>query len=355
MKKLIPIIFFGGCSTEYEISLQSAHAVLSHLDPEKYAPLMVGMTPDGHWLHYTGPIDHIASDTWAQDPALVTPCALSPERGRHELIVFGKCLLRLKFDAAFPVLHGKNGEDGTLQGLLELAGIPIIGCGTLASALAMDKARTHTLAESAGVSVPKGKAFPRGTAPEVIAAWAEILGYPVFVKPVRAGSSFGISRVTAADKLSDAVQQAFLYDDMVIIEQAVEGFEVGCAVLGNQNLITGRVDEIELSGGFFDFTEKYQLITSKIHCPARIAPETEEKICFAAKKIYHALGCKVFARVDMFLTTDGQILCNEVNTIPGFTAHSRYPGMMQAIGISFSALLDRMIALGMEGANTPCA
>lgn len=349
MKKHVIAVLFGGCSTEYEISLQSARAVLEHLDRQKYVPLPVGITKDGRWLHYTGPLAGLETDTWADDPAQAHPCMLSPDRGRHELVVLDGCITRLAFAAAFPVLHGKNGEDGTVQGLLELAGIPVIGCGTLAGALAMDKDRAHKLAQLAGVRVPASAVFDRTAEPDAIARAAARLGYPVFVKPVRAGSSFGVAKVSDPRALPEAVGEAFRHDGQVILEQTIEGFEVGCAVLGNDALTVGRVDEIELAHGFFDFTEKYNLITSRIHCPARIDRAAETRIQQAAQAVYRALGCRVFARVDLFLTPDGSIVFNEVNTIPGFTAHSRYPRMMQEIGLDFPALLDRMIALGLEG------
>ena len=168
------------------------------------------------------------------------------------------------------------------------------------------------------------------------------------VKPVKAGSSYGVTKVTQASQLSDAIALAFKYDTQVILEENIEGFEVGCAVLGNQELTVGEVDEIELSSGFFDFTEKYTLKTSAIHVPARIAPEKAAEIKETAKRIYLALGCRGFARVDMFLTPEGKIVFNEANTIPGFTSHSRYPGMMKAAGHSFGEILTRIIELAFE-------
>ena len=251
------------------------------------------------------------------------------------------------FDAAFPVLHGKNGEDGTIQGVFELAGVPVIGCGTLASALCMDKDRAHKLAALAGVAVPQSAVFSRGAAMGDIRAAARQLAYPLFVKPVRAGSSFGVSRVECEEDLTAAVQAAFCHDSEILLEEAVPGFEVGCAVLGNEELTVGAVDEIELAQGFFDYTEKYTLKTSAIHCPARIPAQKAAEIQEAARTVYKALGCRVFARVDLFLTPDGRILLNEVNTIPGFTAHSRYPSMMKAAGLKLPALITRMIELGV--------
>ena len=341
------LVFFGGCSTEYAVSLQSAAAVLENLAPARWAPVPVGITREGEWLHYTGPLPAIPADTWHKDQLHCVPCTLNAARGAGELwLADGR---RIAFDAAFPVLHGKNGEDGTLQGLLELAGVPLIGCGCLAGALCMDKDRAHKLAALAGVAVPKSAAFPRGTDPQEILSAAEAIGWPVFVKPVRAGSSFGVTRLERPEGLIPAVEGAFRHDREVLLEEAVPGFEVGCAVLGNGELTVGLVDEIELSGGFFNFEEKYTLKTSAIHCPARIPQEKAAEIQAAAKVIYRVLDCRVFARVDLFLTPEGKIVFNEVNTIPGFTSHSRYPTMMKGIGLDFSALVDRIITLGVTG------
>ena len=330
MSKICIAVLFGGCSTEYGVSLQSAAAVLRHLDKSKYDVLPVGIDRAGHWLYYTGYLDGLLDGSWCDALDDCIPCAVSPNRGQPELILFGDEVERIPFDAAFPVLHGKNGEDGTVQGLLELAGVPVIGCGTLCSALCMDKDRAHKLAALAGVAVPASAVFHRSASPAEIYRAAETLGY--------------LDQIAG----SPALRDAFYHDSEVLLEEAVEGFEVGCAVLGNETLTVGAVDEIELSDGFFDFEEKYTLKTSQIHCPARISEEQAERICAAAKTIYRALGCRVFARVDLFLTPDGSIVFNEVNTIPGFTAHSRYPNMMKAAGLEFGPLVERLIALGME-------
>ncbi len=340
------LVLFGGCSSEHSVSLQSAHAVLAHLDLNKYHPLPVGITEDGRWLCCAGGFDGLLRGSWQAEGI---PCALRLDRGQTALLLLDGSGNTLNFDAAFPVLHGKNGEDGTVQGLLELVGIPIIGCGTLSSALCMDKDRAHRLAEAAGVPVPRSAAVSAGASWEDVQAAAETLGYPLFVKPVRAGSSFGVSRVETPEALPAAVENAFRQDSRILLEEAVPGFEVGCAVMGNPGetaLTVGAVDEIELSGGFFDFEEKYTLKTSSIHCPARISLKRAEEIQTAARKVYEALDCRCFARVDFFLTPEGGILFNEVNTIPGFTAHSRYPSMMKAAGLDFPALLDRLIELG---------
>lgn len=335
------LIFFGGCSTEYGVSLQSAHAVLTHLDRSRFEPLLVGITQSGGWLYYAGAPDNIPADRWQGTECV--PCTLVLSRGVSHLLLLDGSGTQLSFDAAFPVLHGKNGEDGTLQGLLELAGIPVIGCGALSSALCMDKDRAHKLAALAGVKVPRSVVFRRSAGMDEIKAAAAELGYPLFVKPVRAGSSFGITRVTGPEGLPGAVAAAFANDRELLLEEAIPGFEVGCAVLGTDELTVGAVDEIELSQGFFDFEEKYTLKTSAIHCPARIHPLKAAEIQAVAKAIYRALDCKDFARVDLFLTPEEEIVFNEVNTIPGFTAHSRYPNMMKAAGLDFTTLITRII------------
>ena len=346
MKKLRLAVLFGGCSPEHEVSLQSAYGVLTHLDPAKYEPVPVGITRQGRWFLYRGPYDALPDGSWEKQAGFLTPAVLSPDRETHGLLLLspaGPSALRL--DAAFPVLHGKNGEDGTVQGLLELAGIPVVGCGVLPSALCMDKDMAHRLAAAAGVAVPRSALFWAGEDLALLGPRTAGLAWPRFVKPARAGSSFGVSRIAGPVELVGAVTAALEHDSKVIIEEAVPGFEVGCAVLGREELTVGLVDEIELAGGFFDYTEKYHLITSAIHVPARISPEQTAEIQDTAKTVYRALGCDGFARVDLFLTPEGQVVFNEVNTIPGFTSHSRYPAMMAGIGLDFPALLDRLIAL----------
>lgn len=347
MDKRTVAVLFGGCSSEYSVSLASAQAVVQHMDRERYTPVLIGISRSGAWLHYTGPVERIAEDTW-NDPRWCAPAVVSLDRGDQTLLVRrGKQVERVHLDAAFPVLHGKNGEDGTVQGVFELAGIPLVGCGVLASALCMDKDRAHKLAAVAGVSVPNSYVLGRGEAGEA-ASRAERLGYPIFVKPVKAGSSYGVTKVTERGQLAAAVELAFSHDDAVLLEECISGFEVGCAVLGNDVLTVGAVDEIELQSGFFDYTEKYTLKTAQIHVPARIRPEQSTQIQETARTVYRALGCRGFARVDLFLDAQGRIVFNEVNTIPGFTAHSRYPSMMKAAGLSLQEILTAVIELAVE-------
>ncbi len=348
-KKRIAVIF-GGNSTEYEVSLQSAASVFENVNTNRFDIIPIGITRSGEWYHYTGEKEKIADNTWFEDSKKLCPVVVSGNRSVKGFLEFAADRCRvMEVDLAFPVLHGKNGEDGTLQGLFELAGIPVIGCNTLSSALCMDKDRAHKLVSLAGISVPKSVTFNRFFKKAALKEIEANLTYPLFVKPVRGGSSFGITRVTKKQALDAAIALAFEHDTEVIVEERIDGFEVGCAVLGIDELTVGRVDEIELSGGFFDYTEKYTLKASKIHMPARIDGEAERRIQEAAVTIYKVLGCSGFARVDMFYTPAGEIVFNEVNTIPGFTSHSRYPNMMKGVGLSFPQLLDKLIGLYMEG------
>ena len=209
--------------------------------------------------------------------------------------------------------------------------------------LSAASASPHAAELSAASVSPSGSAVSGDGLYFSAKSFAQETGYPLFVKPVKAGSSYGVTKVASPEQLAPAIELAFRYDNQVILEENIEGFEVGCAVLGSSEPITGEVDEIELSGGFFDFTEKYTLKTSSIHVPARIDASKAAEIKETAKTIYRTLGCSGFARVDMFLTPEGEIVFNEVNTIPGFTEHSRYPGMMKAAGYSFENVLDMII------------
>ncbi len=341
-------IIFGGCSPEYEVSLNSASSVIEHINDDLYNTILIGITKEGEWFRYFGNVDKIRSNTWFEEKEC-NPVAFSQSRSIHGFYEFAGGSHSITYvDAAFPVLHGRNGEDGTVQGMLKLAGVPFVGCGILSSAMCMDKDIAHRIAQSAGVRVPMSVAADKNMQLKDIIMLAETLRYPVFVKPARAGSSFGITCANSRPDLEKAILNAFEYDSKIVIEENIEGFEVGCAILGNDDLIIGEVDEIELLTGFFDYNEKYTLKTSKIHMPARIDKMTSEKIKNTATILYNALCCNGFARVDMFLTPDKEIVFNEVNTIPGFTAHSRYPNMLRGAGLSFSSVVDRLIRMAIE-------
>lgn len=344
MRKIKTAILFGGCSTEYEISLQSVYGVLSHMNKERYEPFLVGVTRDGRWLLYNGGAEKIQNDTWQEDSGCI-PAILSPDRTDRGLLVFhGDRVERIGIDVIFPVLHGKNGEDGTVQGIAELADIPVAGCGLLSSAICMDKDVAHKLAAAAGISVPPSVTVRQGETEEQIIAMTQALKYPLFVKPAAAGSSIGISRIMKQEELYHAVLNALRESDKAVIEQEIKGFEVGCAVLGQAGALTvGEVDEIELSQGFLDYEEKYGDRTAQIRVPAGLDREQTENVKSTALKLYQALECSGFARVDMFLTPEGEIIFNEINTIPGLTAHSRFPNMLGAAGTGFAKMLDILI------------
>jgi D-alanine---D-serine ligase len=322
--------------------------VLTSFDKDKFEPVPVGITREGEWFRFYGDIKKIHDDNWQGEDCV--PALITPSRSVHGILEFRDSgTTQTYIDAAMPVLHGKNGEDGTVQGLLELAGIPVVGCGAMASALCMDKDRAHKLVEFAGFRVPKAVTYTsEREAYEQAPVWAEKTGYPLFVKPVKAGSSIGISKVKAEPDFERAIRLAFSHDDVIIIEEAIIGIEVSCAVLGDVELTVGAVDEIEISGDLFDYNEKYTLATSAIHIPARIPEAKAREVQENAKSIFRVLGCTGFARVDQFLTPEGDIVFNEVNTIPGFTEHSQYPSMMSAAGISLIEVITRAVTLAVS-------
>ncbi len=344
MKKKKIAVLFGGCSTEYEVSLQSAYGVITHINEEKYELFMIGIAKDsGQWFWYDGDTNRIAKDTWEGSGECI-PVFVPTDKSVQGFCYFKDNRVHiLHLDGVFPILHGKNGEDGTVQGALSLAGIPVIGCGILSSALCMDKEAAHRTAVQQGVPAPASCVVRKPYDKFQVQTDAKKLRYPLFVKPVRSGSSFGITLVRQEEELIPALERAFLHDSMVVMEERIEGVEVGCAVIGTETLLIGAVDEIELSEGFFDYTEKYTLKTSAIHVPARVSEKTARQIKKTAEVLYRTLGCSGFARVDMFLTREGEIYFNEVNTIPGFTLHSRFPNMMKAVGYSFEEIVNRIL------------
>ncbi|UNC93024.1 D-alanine--D-serine ligase VanG [Candidatus Contubernalis alkaliaceticus] len=351
MKKKKVAVLFGGCSTEYEVSLKSAAAVIDNCCRDKYEIILIGITREGKWFRYYGDTQKIENDTWFLEGVCVE-AIISPSRDVHGMIEFGsEGFCRTRIDVAFPVLHGKNGEDGTLQGLLEVAGIPFVGCDTLSSSMCMDKDIAHKIVGLEGIKTPNSICItkPRDNQPALDFALQQ--GFPVYVKPANAGSSMGITKANCEAELLAGMEKAFEHDRRVLIEENIDGFEVGCAVLGSDKLLTGEVDEIELCGGFFDYREKYTLETAKIHLPARIDERTTEKIKDTALIIYKALCCRGFARVDMFLTGQKEVVFNEINTIPGFTTKSRYPTMLCAVGLSYGEIIDNLINFALRSGD----
>lgn len=344
MKKLKIACLFGGCSSEYAISLVSAASVIRAIDKEKYECFMIGITKDGNFYLYEGDIDKIEKDEWYDENSKKITWSINRDEPGF-IILDDKETSVVSIDLAFPILHGANGEDGRIQGLFELAGIKYVGCDLMSSALGMDKFLAHELVRLNGLLVPKSYKFTKDIPYEKIISIVSDLDYPLFVKPLRAGSSLGITKVYNISELNSALTLAFNYDDSIIIEENIDGFEVGCAILGNDNLITGEVDEIEISGGLFDYEKKYEARDSKVYLPARLSVSEREKIKKTALQIYKILGCKDLARVDMFYTKDKKIVFNEVNTLPGFTSHSRFPNMLKNVGYTFEQIIQMLIEM----------
>ncbi len=352
MKQIKVAILFGGCSEEYKISLKSAENIINNIDKLKYEVIMIGITQDGQWLKYEGPVDMISTDTW-NDKTWCTPVIMAPNRDIHGIIEIkdGKTFVT-KIDVAFPVLHGKYGEDGSIQGLFELATIPYVGCKMCSSVLCMDKNVAHENVKNSGIKVTRSIAIYDYENIDSKLGQINTLRYPLFVKPAGSGSSFGVTKVYYESELTSAVTDARKYDNKIIIEEGIEGCEVGCAVFGVGNDLTvGEVDQIELSHGFFRIhqEDKPEIASenSTIYVPALLEESITKQIKESAKIIYSALGCTGLARVDMFLTPENEILFNEVNSMPGFTSYSRYPRMMEAAGISISEIIDKVIELAL--------
>ncbi len=335
-------VLFGGVGEEHPVSVKSAQEVARSLDPDAYEPLYIGITRAGRWRLCARP-----HAEWEQDES--RPVTLSPDCGIHGLLVQDPDGYRpVPIDVVLPVLHGRFGEDGSVQGLLELSGIPYVGCDIPSSALCMDKSLAYLVARSAGIPTPT---FWTVTADGHVDAAR--LTYPVFVKPARSGSSFGVSRVERADDLHDAVDAARQYDTKVLIEAAVTGREVGCAVLEDAaGLVVGEVDEIRLTHGFFRIHQEeapeVRSENSAMVVPAGIPADARARVQQTARAVYRVLGCRGLARVDMFLTADGEVVLNEVNTFPGMTSYSRYPRMMAAAGLGLPEVLDRLVSFAMS-------
>jgi D-alanine--(R)-lactate ligase len=336
-------IIFGGASEEHPVSVKSAQEVAKNLDLVKYEPFWIGITRSGTWQLCDGP-----EEGWENGSSRLA--VLSPDRSVRGLLVVdqGRCET-IGLDLVLPVLHGKLGEDGAMQGLLELSGIPYAGCDVQGSVLCMDKSLTYLVVRDAGIATPN---FWTVTGDERIDA--DQLSYPVFVKPARSGSSFGVSKVSSKEELPGALETARQFDTKVLIEEAVVGSEVGCAVLGNDpDLFTGEVDQISLTHGFFKIHQEDDPESgsenSTIVVPADISAESRALVQETAKAIYRALGCRGLSRVDVFLTEDGRVVLNEVNTFPGMTSYSRYPRMMAAAGLPLGELIDRIVSVTLTG------
>ena len=349
MKNLL--VIFGGCSSEYEVSLRSSASVLRNVNKEKYNVLKLGISKDGKWFYYTGSIDDIENGSWVSSTH-ITPAVISPDRNDKALLVMTDSgVEKIKIDVIFPVLHGKNGEDGTIQGLFDLAGIPYVGCGLLASGMCMDKAVTNTLADAAGIPGAKWAAFTKTeyyNGNVDLEPVIEKLGFPIFVKPANAGSSVGISKAHNLDELKVALDVAFRNDYKAVLEETLIGREIECAVMGNTDPVASCIGEILPTAEFYDYDAKYIDNSTGLAIPADLPEEVSEKVRKAAIHAYKTMGCEGCSRVDFFLSEDGTCYLNEINTLPGFTSISMFPKLFGQIGIEYSDLIDKLIEYAEE-------
>jgi D-alanine-D-alanine ligase len=321
-------VLLGGRSSEHDISLASARSVLEALDPERYETVTVEIGRDGRWELGAGDSGAGSAAETLPVPTAKVPATLG------------------EVDVVFPVLHGPFGEDGTVQGLLELAGVPYVGAGVLGSALAMDKDVFKAVMRDRGIPVTRNITLRQGQEPE------NPFGYPVFIKPARLGSSVGISKAHDDDELAAAVALAFQHDEKVLVEEFVDGVEVECGVLGNERPEASLPGEI-VSHGFdgadwYDYSAKYDEGGMDLVIPPRLEQKTIERVQELAVRAFVAGECEGMARVDFFVTADGKVLVNELNTIPGFTATSVYAALFEASGVPYPDLVDRLVQLALE-------
>ena len=352
-KKLRVGVIFGGRSGEHEVSLRSAESVINAMDKSKYEIVPIGITKEGRWL-------------MSANAAALLPDAVMASNSHQQVAIIGdptrQGLTRLDererissepLDAVFPVLHGTYGEDGTIQGLLEMAGVPYVGCGVVASATGMDKVIMKQLFERAGLTLIEYDWFLRSSWEEkpgaIINRISRSLGFPVFVKPANLGSSVGISKAANRNELSAAIDDAARYDRKVIVERAVNGREIEVSILGNEHPIASLPGEIITGHEFYDYEDKYVDTTSRTEVPAKLPKKIIDRIQREAIRAFQAVDGSGLARVDFFVERGtNRVIINEINTMPGFTSISMYPKLWEASGIPYSELIDRLVELAIE-------
>ena len=340
-------LIFGGKSPEHEVSIVSARNIYNAIDKAKFEVTLIGIAQDGKWF--------LENEINLQDATCIigksgVQLAVVFGNEQHKLIRLDNQVYLEELEAVFPITHGPNGEDGTLQGIFLQLDIPFVGPGVLGSAVAMDKDFTKRILRDAGIGHAKGITFYKHEINEVsYIDTVKELGTVLFVKPCNMGSSVGVSRATNEAEFYAALSEAFKFDTKVLVEQAVIGRELECAVLGNELIETSTVGEIVLEKGFYDFENKYQTDNAKIYIPApNISDAQLKKIQETARKAYHALGLEGLARVDVFLTDKDEVIINEPNTLPGFTSISMYPKLWEHSGLKYADLIEKLIALAME-------
>lgn len=350
MKKQVAVIF-GGKSSEHEVSCRSVLNVIKGFSPEKYEIHLIGITKEGHWI-YVPDATAIEDGSWynGKKTAIISPDAINSgiyvcdDEGHYE---------RQKIDVIFPVLHGKFGEDGTIQGVFEMSGIPYVGCGVLSSSVSMDKISTKIFVEKLGIRQAK---FVADIAPDLseldhtVAEVEEKLGYPVFVKPSNAGSSCGVSKAENREELKAAVELAKKHDTRVLIEEMICGHEVECAVLGGRDPKASKVGEVVAAAEFYDYDAKYNNSESKtVIDPDTVPQASKDKVREDAVAIFKAVSGFSLSRVDFFIENEtNDVVFNEINTLPGFTNISMYPMLWADMGLSITELIDRIVETAYE-------
>lgn len=354
MKKKLCILF-GGRSSEYEVSLVSAYGVLSNVDRSAYEVIPIGITKAGKWYLYRGELEKIKNGEWVSDAGALSDVAIDPAPGSANIIVFGnngEVAKRIKPDVVFPVLHGANGEDGTVQGLFEVADIPFVGPDHTSSGVCMDKAFTKCIV-GARTGVRQAKAVilekSEGVVPDGVPEQIAELGYPVFVKPARAGSSVGVTKVKREKELSAALEVAFREDTKILVEEAIAGREVEVAVMETAGKTVSSVPgEIDPGFEFYDYDTKYQNDTASYYIPARLDDAVAKEIKDSAEEIFKCLGCRTLSRVDFFVTDENTVIFNEINTIPGFTPISMYPKLFMHSGMTYTEVISALVESALK-------
>lgn len=345
MSKKTAVVLFGGQSSEHVVSCMSVINVIDHINKDKYDLLLIGITKEGSWI-YTKSVEEIKDGSWTDGSIRAI---LSPDATMKAVVLLdGEKTETVKADVVFPVLHGLLGEDGTVQGLLELSKIPYVGCGVLSSAVSMDKLYTKIIVEDLGVCQAAYVPVLRhqlGDMEEVVARVEKKFSYPVFVKPSNAGSSKGVSRANDREKLKEALLEAAIHDRKILVEEMIVGREIECAVLGggNKPVNASGVGEILAAAEFYDFDAKYHNADSKTVLGPELPDGAADQVREAAKAVFQAVDGFGLARVDFFVKEDGTVVFNEINTMPGFTAISMYPMLWEAAGMNKDQLVDRLM------------
>jgi D-alanine-D-alanine ligase len=346
-------LIFGGRSGEHEVSLQSARSIANAVDQEKYNLYLLAVDKSGNWF-LPDSNDYLYH---ADNPSSIKlkvrsdqQVALVPKGNSNRILKLSNGREMGSLDVAFPIIHGTYGEDGSLQGYMAMLNLPCIGADVLGSAIGMDKLVAKELLINEGIRVADYLVAEKSTNIESLVKESEKkFGFPVFVKPAASGSSVGVSKVSDAKQLKEAIFKALAYDRRVLIEESINGREIECAILGNDDLIASIPGEIIPTHEFYSYEAKYiDADGARLEMPAKLTPELSEKVQELASKTYKALSCCGMARVDMFLTPDGDLILNEINTLPGFTKISMYPKLMELTGIPFTALIDRLVSLAVE-------